>query len=187
MKKAGFTRRVLTPILLTAGVMLLSTKAYDYSRSIEDANIHRIAANISAVLMFLSIWLGAFFANILAWSRGASFTERLFVCLFTPVLWSSQVLADFSGIYSREEFLFLIFHNIILGCPIVALFLMGLTDILCGVVYRIKSGDYSVPMVTGGSVLVFLFGAGMTTLMLWNGGHFYYYLYMNVYTMLFLS
>jgi hypothetical protein len=136
--------------------------------------------------MFLSIWLGALFGNTLSFFRGASFWERLIVCLATPCAWYVKVLYDFLGIYSTGEFLFLFLHHLILGVPVVAILCMGLSDIWCRSIYRRRAGDKSVKVFALSNTVTLITGILLTVFMLWNGGHTYYYLYMDVYTSLFL-
>ena len=183
MEKQSFPQRVLFPLLLVLAVMIISTNAYDYSRRMEN---RWLIAHMSAAFMFLSIWMGALFANTLSFFRGAGFGERLFVSLFTPVVWSAKILYSFHGIFSFGEFLFLLVHNLILGCPVVGLLCMGLSEIWCRLIYRRRYGRSSMPLFSPGSFLVFFIGVALTFLMLWNGGHSYYYLYMDVYSRLFL-
>ena len=63
MEHPSFNRRVVSPICLVLGVMILSSAAYDHSRHIENHALHLIISHAAAVFMFLSIWLGALFAN----------------------------------------------------------------------------------------------------------------------------
>ena len=136
--------------------------------------------------MFFSIWLGAMFANTVAFFRGATLRERIIVCLATPVVWSAKILSNFINIYSIGEFFFLFFHHFILGCPVVALLCMGISEIWCRKIYRRKTGDTSMKVFSPGNTTILLAGFLLTTLMLWNGGHDYYYLYMDLYSYLFL-
>ena len=183
MEKQGFFKRVIFPIAVVMGVMILSINLYDFSRSIEN---REFIAHLSAVMMFLSIWMGALFCNTMAYFRGASFGERLFVSLATPLVWSAKILYGFLGIYSFGEFLFLIFHNLILGCPVVALLCMGLSELFCRTISKKREKIKTVKIFSKGNVTVLSVGVILTVLMLWNGGHDYYYLYMDVYTYLFL-
>ena len=115
MKQHSYFRRVILPIILVMGAMIISINVYDLSRHIEGRSLHRILSNGSAVFMFLSIWLGAFFANTLSFFRGATFAERVVVCLATPVVWCAKILYGFIGIYSVGEFFFLFLHHYIIG------------------------------------------------------------------------
>jgi hypothetical protein len=130
--------------------------------------------------------MGALFGNTIAYFKGASFGERLFVSLATPLVWSAKTLYSFFGMFSFGEFLFLIFHNLILGCPVVALLCMGLSELFCRTIDRKREKIKTVKIFAKGNVTVLAAGVILTVIMLWNGGHDYYYLYMDVYTYLFL-
>ena len=186
MKRRGFRWRVAFPILLIAGVMIVSIHVYNLSRNIENRTLHFFLSNVGAVFMFLSIWLGAMFGNTIAFFKGASFGERVLVCLVPPLIWCSKILYDFIGIYSPGEFLFLLFHHFILGCPLVALFCMGLSEIWCRIIARRKPGYGPIRVFALSNTLMLIISFAAISLMLWNGGHSYYYLYMDMYTKLFL-
>lgn len=186
MERQSFFRRVVFPIILLLGVMIVSINVYDFSRRIENRPLHLILSNIGSVFMFLSIWLGALFANTIAFFRGARFSERILVCLATPLIWCAKILYDFIGIYSAGEFSFLFLHHFIIGCPLVALLCMGIAEIWCRMIARRKTGDRSIRVLAPGNTLILLISFALVFLMLWNGGHAYYYLYMDTYAKLFL-
>jgi hypothetical protein len=186
MKKQSYFRRVIFPAILVMGVMIVSINVYDLSRHIDNRALHGILANGSAAGMFLSIWLGALFANTIAFFRGASFAERLLVCLATPVVWCAKILSGFIGLYSTGEFFFLFLHHFIIGCPLVAMLCMGLSEIWCRMIARRKTGDQSIRVFAMSNSLLLIISFTTVFLMLWNGGHSYYYLYMDMYTRLFL-
>ena len=186
MQTQSLSRRVIFPIGLVLGGMIVSINAYNQSIHIENRMLYQVVVNGSAALMFLSIWLGPFFGNTIAFFRGASFGERLLVSLFTPLVWSAKVWLGFRGIFSSGEFFFLLLNHVILGCPVVALLTMGLSEIWCRSVYRLRTGDKTMRVLGFGNLSVLFIGAGLTVLMLWNGGHSYYYRYMDLYSRLFL-
>jgi hypothetical protein len=168
------------------GVMVVSINLYDLSRQIENRTLHGLLSNASAIFMFVSIWLGALFANTIAFFRGAGFAERILVCLATPVVWSAKILSGFIGIYSSGEFLFLFMHHFILGCPLVALLCMGISEIWCRILTRKRAGDQSIKVFAPGNTSLLIVSFTAVFLMLWNGGHSYYYFYMDLYSKLFL-
>jgi hypothetical protein len=146
MERRSVYQRVLMPILVVLGVMILSGFIYDGSRRLENRSLHWVLSHIGALMLFLSLWLGAFFGNTLAFFKGASFGERIVVCLATPVVWCAQVLYAFVGIFSLGEIFFLLFHHFILGCLLVALLCMALSDIGCRWVYRRRSQEPNYPV-----------------------------------------
>jgi len=186
MKRQRFLRRVASPIILVLGVMIASINIYNFSRHIDSRSLHLILSNFGALFMFLSIWLGALFGNTIAFFRGASFGERLIVSLVPPLVWCAKILYDFIGIYSVGEYFFLVFHHFILGCPLVALLCMGVSEIWCRLIAKRKPGYGSPKVFALSNSLVLIVSFTAVFLMLWNGGHSYYYLYMDMYTKLFL-
>ncbi len=111
MERQSYISRVFVPILVVLSTMVVSTLIYDLSRGIANPTIHKIMAHSGAAFMFLSIWTGALFANTMAFFRGASFGERMLVCLATPVIWCAKVLSSFIGIYSIPELSFLLYMD----------------------------------------------------------------------------
>jgi hypothetical protein len=186
MQRQNFFRRVVLPISFVLAVMVVSINIYNFSRRVANPTLHLWLANGSAVFMFLSIWLGSFFSNTLAFFRGATFAERIIVSLTPPVIWCLKILSDFIGIYSTGEFFFLLLHHFILGCPLVALLCMGVSEIWCRVIARRKTADGSIKVLAFSNMTLLIASFTAVFLMLWNGGHSYYYLYMNVYAKLFL-
>ena len=185
-KKAVFQRAVF-PLLVLLGVMIISINMYDLARRVESRTLHTVLSHGGAVLMFLSIWLGALFLNTVAFFRGAGFLERLAICLVVPVIWCLKVLSDFIGLFSLGEFLFLLFHHFILGCIVIALLCVGVSEIWCRLIAKRRAGAAGLRVFALENTVVLLIGVVLTFLMLWNGGHAYYYWYMDVYTKLFLS
>lgn len=186
MERKPAFKRIIFPAGIVLGLMTISINLYNVSRWWEPQLLHHLFANLSAAGMFASIWLGALIADTIAFFQGATFKERLGVCLVTPVIWSAKVLYDFIGIYSWTEFLYLSFHAVIMGTIFVALFCMGISEIGCRMIYRRRTGDRSVKVFELRSALVLCVGFLMSFTLLYNGGHSFYYAYMNIYTILFL-
>lgn len=186
MERRSSFQRIVIPVLFVMGTMILSIQLYDFSRHLQNRTLHLFLSHFSALFMFLSIWLGAFFANSLAFFKGASFGERVLVCLATPVVWSAKILYGFFGIFSGGEFLFLFFHHLILGPLLVALLCMALAEIGCRLILRRKTKGASDPVFAFNNTILLIVSFILVVLMLWNGGHSYYYLYLDLYSRVFL-
>ncbi|HDP26338.1 MAG TPA: hypothetical protein ENN34_12980 [Deltaproteobacteria bacterium] len=186
MIRQSFYRRIVFPVALILITMIIALNGYDVARRIESRVLHALVVNVSLILMVLSIWCGAMIANTLAYFRGASFGERLFVSMFTPVVFLLKQWLGIWGIYSFAEFLFLLFHHVVLSAVIINLIGMGLSELWCRIIDRVKNRDPAVKVVQKGNAVVLLLGAGLFTLMFWHFGHFYYYLFMEAYIRLFL-
>jgi hypothetical protein len=184
--RQNLARRLLFPVALVAGIMVLSSLLYDQSRNLSPPLLHHLLANIGAVGLFVSIWLGAFIAHPMAFFRGAGYGECLLAALATPLAWSATVLARFIGIYSPGEFAFLFLHHLVLGAPVVALLCMAISEMVCRAVLRRRSGDDAIRILDWRSVAPLVSSLALVTVMLWKGGHTYYYWYMDLYTKLFL-
>jgi len=174
------------PILVVMGVMILSGYLYDFSRRLENRSLHWFLSHSGALLLFLSLWLGALFSNTLAFFKGASFGERMVVCLVPPVVWAAQVLYGFVGLFSSGEIFFLLFHHFILGCVMVALLGMALSDIGCRWINRRRNQEPDYPVFVYGNTILLVVSFILVSVMLWNGGHSYYYWYMEIYAKIFL-
>ncbi|HWU39035.1 MAG TPA: sulfatase-like hydrolase/transferase, partial [Candidatus Acidoferrum sp.] len=185
MEQQNFVRRVIFPAGLAVGVMIFSIFLYDGSRNISNPLLHTSLSHAGAVLMFASIWLGALWVNPIAFFRGASFGERVTVCLATPVIWCGKVLGDFLGIYSTGEFFFFFLHHFILGCPLVALLCMSISEAGCRFVARRRTREPKIKIFALQNTMLLAVSFGLVFFMLWNGGHTYYYLYMEAYARIF--
>lgn len=178
-------RRLLFPAALVAGLMFASALLYDQARGIENAAVHRGLAHASAAVMFVSIWFGAFIAHPIAFFRGAAFFERILAAVATPILWSATVLCRAAGIYSTGEFFFLFLHHLVLGAPLVALLCFGISEIICRAVLRRRTGATAIRVFTWPGAAILPLSLALVVVMLWKGGHTYYYWYMELYAKLF--
>ena len=149
MEKQSIYRRVTFPVILVIGVILISNHLYNLSRHIENNSLHLFVSHTSAAFIFLSVWLGALFGNTIAFFRGATFGERIIVCLVPALFRCAMILNDFLGIYSAAEFFFLFFHHLIIGCPLVALLCMGVSEIWCRIIARRKTGNRAITVISG--------------------------------------
>ncbi|MGC9325945.1 MAG: hypothetical protein ACP5G0_14480, partial [Desulfomonilia bacterium] len=95
-------RRVVLPPGLVILIMVISSVGYTWSIHVAQENLllASILANVGALLMFISIWLGAFIAHPMALRAGASFGERILVCLIPPFAWATKEMVGAACIYS---------------------------------------------------------------------------------------
>jgi len=186
MEKQSVSRRIVFPIVLILLGMIVALNLYDFARGIESRGLHSFVVYLSLILMILSIWAGAMIANTIAYFRGASFAERLFVSMFTPVVFLLKQWLGIWGIFSIGEFFFLLLHHVVLSAVVINLIGMGLSELWCRIIERIRTHDPAVRIIQAGNSVVLLLGCGMLTLMFWHFGHFYYYFFMDMYIKLFL-
>jgi hypothetical protein len=186
MMQTTFYKRVLVPSGIVLFLMILSINIYDFSPDIglNHPGLRRILSDISALFMFISIWLGAFIAHPLAYGAGASMKERVLAGLITPLAWSAKMVYGAGCIYGGWELTYWSFHPLIVGVIGVAILEMGVAEIVCRLAYRKKS---PIPeRVMHPSVVIMLFtGLIVVPVALWNGGTFLFYIFVDIYTMLF--
>jgi hypothetical protein len=163
--------------------MVISSLAYDLSRHLGSGVLRKVILYPSVILMFLSIWLGPLFVVPFAFKRGAAPMERYLASLVTPALWVIKTIWSFVGIYSLLEVLFLLVHPFIMGNIGVNILSVGLAELACRIRHR---GDEGVKVFSPATGIFLVAGLVITFAGLWNGGHSYYYVFMDLYTLLFL-
>ncbi|MBW2632172.1 MAG: hypothetical protein JRC90_10545 [Deltaproteobacteria bacterium] len=94
MVQKTFYKRVLIPAGIVMLLMILSINVYNISPviSINHPGLSRMISNISALLMLISMWFGAFIAHPLAYRAGASMKERVLGGLTIPLVWSAKMV-----------------------------------------------------------------------------------------------
>ena len=184
MEKQSAIRRIIVPIIPVLAAMIISINAYDFSMKIPAGTLKTIVVYVSVLIMFASVWLGPLLANTLAFFRGATFTERMLASLVTPAVWIAKTYTWFIGIYSFGELAYLILHPFVLGNIGVNLLCAGISELICR--GRVRKHGGGIPLFAAGNMSVLAAGIVITFAGLWNGGHTYYYYYMDVYTWLFL-
>jgi hypothetical protein len=184
MEKQSLIRRIVVPAAVPLGLMIISINVYDVTGAIRNSLLQGIAVYVSALLMFATIWLGPLFVNTLAFFRGAGFTERLLASFITPLVWIAKTYAHFIGIYSFGELVFLSLHPLILGNIGVNLLCVGISELICRHQWRRRGGN--IPLLALPNTAALVAGLVITFAGLWNGGHTYYYYYMDVYSWLFM-
>ena len=131
MTKRNLFSRVGIPIAVVMIPMIISVNAYDFVRTVESKGLHQFLANLTAMVMFLTIWLGALIANPISYFMGASFKERILVSIATPVVQAIKIVYGYIGIYSTGETFFLFLHSFVFGLILITLFFMGISELFC--------------------------------------------------------
>ena len=178
--------RIGLPVGVVLGTMMVSMTVYNLSGHIGSESVRSMTADISAIFMFISIWLGALVADSLAFFFGAKFWERCFASLVAPFVWGAKYLFMVWGVYSLGETLYMFLCPIVIGCPAVALLCIGISEIGCRTILKLKADPAAPRIFELGNTVVLLAGAGLATLLLWDGTYFYSHnIYMPLYWMLF--
>lgn len=186
MEQKTFYQRVLIPIGIVMLVMIVSINIYNISPRVAFTHpgLGKLISNLSALFMFISIWLGVFIAHPPAFRAGASMKERLLVCLATPLVWSAKLVYKAGYIYTGWELLYWVIQPLIIGVIGVALLEMGVSEIICRLVYK-RKGIISEKVFQPSVIAVFVIGLIIVPLGLWNGGTFLFYICVDMYTKLF--
>ena len=184
MKQHHILIRMVLPAAIVLGVMVIFSNLYNLSGSIGHSGFQALVVYVSAILMFASIWLGPLFVNTFAFFKGATGSERLAASFVAPAAWIAKTYTYFVGIYSFGELVFLILHPLILGNIGVTLLCVGISELFCR--RRMKSRGEAVRLFTAPNTIALVAGLIITFAGLWNGGHTYYYYYMDVYSWLFM-
>lgn len=184
MEKQSVARRILFPAGLALGIMIVSVNVYKYAGNIESGVIQGVVVYLSAMGMFATIWLGPLFVNSMAFFRGATLPERFLASFVVPVAWIAKTYTFFIGLFSVGELVFLILHPLILGNIGVNLLCVGVSEIVCR--QRARARGMRVRLFEAPHMAALVVGMAITFAGLWNGGHTYYYYYMDVYAWLFM-
>ncbi|MBN1531375.1 MAG: hypothetical protein JXA20_01805 [Spirochaetes bacterium] len=187
MERQSFSRRVIFPLSVVLTVLVASSLLYDATGHIAGRALKAAVLYPSAVLMLLSLWLGPLFSNTVAFARGASTAERFLVSLSVPLLWTAKTYLSFIGIYSPGELVYLFFHPFIFGNLGVNVLCMGISELISWRRLRRRMPEASPRALKPLTVALLAAGFAVTALGLWNGGHSYYYHYMDIYTALFIN
>jgi len=177
-------------MLIPAGIvvlfMIITINAYDYAPKLVTTcpGMSHVLSNISALGMFVSIWLGVYIAHPMAFFAGASMKERFVICFTTPVVWSIKLLVGSSTIYSGGDLAFWVFYPLITGIIGSTLLNMGVSEIICRMVFS-RRHPHSISILTPSVVIIFLIGLIIVPLSLYNGGTVFFYFFVDCYTHLF--
>ncbi len=184
MEQHHLLKRMILPAAITLGVMVISTNVYDLSGGIKNSSLEAFVVYVSTLLMFASIWFGPLFVNTFAFFKGASGPERLAASFVAPVAWIAKTYTYFVGIYSFGELMFLILHPLLLGNIGVNLLCVGVSELFCR--RRMRKRGATIRLFAAPNTAALVAGLLITFAGLWNGGHTYYYYYMDVYSWLFM-
>jgi len=186
MEQKAFYQRVLIPIGIVMLLMILSINIYNVSPKIGLGHpaLGRVISNISAIFMFISIWLGGFIALPYAFRAGATMKEKVLVCLATPAVWVAKTIYMAGSIYSGWELVYWSFNTLTIGVIGSALLNMGAAETICRLVYKSK-GLIPEKVFQPSVITTFLIGLIIVVLGLWNGGTLLFYIFVDIYTMLF--
>ncbi|GAB4340899.1 MAG: hypothetical protein Kow0099_17130 [Candidatus Abyssubacteria bacterium] len=185
MEKKSFTKRIAIPTGAVLVSMLVSWLVYNASWKIENDTLQYIIANISAVVLFVSIGFGTLLIYPIAFFRGATLGERVVSCLVTPIVWNIKEMIRVTEFFTLAESLYYGFNQGFLLSVFGAFAEMGLCEMICR--WRLnKRGEVRVKVISPGPIVSIAAGlVAFFVLMVWGLGVHYFYIYMEVYKALF--
>ncbi len=149
-------------------VMTASYVIYNASSRIDNHILHQIIANVSAIVLFLSIGFGAFFVYPFAYFRGSGPKERVIASLINPFLWATKEVIRITVTFTLAEALYFYLNPLIVGVFAGVVFEMGLADILCrramkkrGEEVKVFSARAVAAAIIGLAVVGFIFAWGL--------------------------
>jgi hypothetical protein len=186
IRQKNVFQRIVLPVGIVVLFMVVSLNIYNYAPALNQISptLSRILSNISALGMFVSIWLGVYIAHPMAFFAGAGMKERFVVSFGTPVIWSIKLLAGSSTIYSGGDLAFWVFYPLITASIGATLLNMGISEIICRMISS-KRYPRSIPVLTPSVVIIFLIGLIIIPLSLYKGGTVFFYIFVDCYTWLF--
>jgi hypothetical protein len=185
MDKKSFVKRIAIPTGAVLASMLVSWIIYNGSWKIRNDIVQFVVANISAIVLFVSIGFGAFVIYPIAYFGGASLRERVLASLVTPIVWNIKEIVRVTQFFTLGESVYYGLNQVLLLCMFGAFAQMGLCEMICR--WRLnKRGEGPLRVISSGPVVSIASGlVAFFVLMVWGLGVHYFYIYMEVYKALF--
>ncbi len=184
MQTRSFINRTFKPAAVAFAIMAASFLAYQYSSAISSPLLHQATANISAVLLFLSIGFSVFVIYPLSFFGGGSLLERFLFSLLNPVIWATKEVFRAGQVFSLPEALYFYLNPLNMGLYFFVIGGMGLCEILCRRSARKKGKDIKV--LTPLAVFAFAGGFSVAVFILaWGLGVHSFYVFQEGYKALF--
>jgi hypothetical protein len=186
IRQKNVFQRIVIPVGIVVLLMTVAINVYNHAPSLIQTSpaLSRVLSNISALGMFVSIWLGVYIAHPMAFFAGASMKERFVVSFSLPVIWSIKLLAGSSTIYSGGDLAFWVFYPLITAGIGATLLNMGISEIICRMISS-KRYPHAISVLTPSVVIIFLIGLIIVPLSLYKGGTVFFYFFVDCYTWLF--
>jgi hypothetical protein len=185
MQKASFVKRFVIPVSIVLLTMAATSAIYSYSWRINNDTLQWIIANISAVLLFVSIGFGALVIYPMAFFRGASTAERIIASLVTPLAWDIKEIVRVSEFFTYSEALYYGLNQVFLLSIFGAFAQMGLCELICR--WRLgRRGEAPARVFSAIPVISILLGLGaFYVILIWGVGVHFFYIYIEGYKALF--
>ena len=150
-----------------------------------NGSVRLTVANLSAVLLFVSIGLGPSFVYPYAYLRGAGLLERIAGAFVTPGLWTLKEAYRVSEFFTIPEVLYYIVNSLFLVLYVYFIGQCGIWEMVCRRRLN-RSESTRLNVVTPIPVLsILLMLAGTYVFFLWGLGVHFTYIYIDGYKALF--
>jgi hypothetical protein len=187
IEKRPFRQRLAFPVLWVFGPWAACTLTYNNAWRFLDPSIHRPLAVFCAVVMGILIVFGAALIYPVTFFRGASWRERAIACLIIPFLWTVKELHMMPNCYSLAEKLFYALSPIFLGVFFLAVFQMGIVEIVCRLTAKIKHGTYTGQVFGAAPIATVMVGMiALYVFNIWGDRVGFFYVHQEIYQYLFI-
>jgi hypothetical protein len=184
MKRMGFLKRFVSPVLSVFIVMSLSWAVYMLSPRIPCFTLFQIVAIVSGIVLFVSLGLGALYVYYVSYVRGAGLTERIIAALINPLIWTTKEVAVIGSIYTVPEALYYYLNPVNLLLMGAAVAEMGAAELL--VRRRLKVDGSLSRVITVPAVAAIAIGIAWVAFMfLWDLGVHHFYIFQEGFKALF--
>ena len=185
MKKQGFVKRFILPVLTVFIVLAASYIVYHLSPKIGNYTLFQILANISAFLIFLTLWFGVLYVYPKAYFRGASPLERIIASVITPFIWATKEVIVLTGVYSFWESIYFYLNPVSFWVFCTVLAEIGLSEILCR--RNLKKKGEKIKVLSVPALVALILGVGnFLFALLWDVGVHHFYFFQEGYKALFV-
>jgi hypothetical protein len=144
MKKIGFTKRFIVPLVIVVGIMAVSSLIFHGSRMLDPGTTRTALLWIFGPLMFISIWFFGFVATPIAYVSGARFIERLIVAFANPIIWVIRMMAKVSCQFGAVELIYFFFLPWTFGLVCMTMLEFSVSDLVCRAVDKRRGGAVRV-------------------------------------------
>lgn len=183
--KRSFIKRTGVPVLIVFICWVLFHQIHFTNWDIKNDSLRLAVANISAILLFISIGFGCSFIYPYSHWRGAGLWERVVASFVTPAFWILKEAYRVSDFFTLPEVLYYMLNSLFLLLYIFFIGQCGLWEMI----YRRrlkKGGATDIKIMSPIPVLsILLMFMGVFVIFIWGFGTHFFYIYIDGYKALF--
>lgn len=182
------SRRFWRPVLLFIVIWLLSDLLVFGLLGNETLirwGIYRPLQNLFAGTRFLLLLAGTLLIYPILYFRGATWPERVSGCFLLPLVYAITAMIRATSFFPLGHAIYYGFNPLMFGSTAIQIGLIGLMEIICRAIYRLRSGQ-SVRVVQWYLLASIIVGsAALYITLLWDGGVHWFYVYQQGFRLLF--